>query len=162
MWNESKREEVCMLKEGTKAPDFSLRDDQGHNITLSQFMGKKIVLYFYPKDDTPGCTTEACGLRDAYDTILGKGAVVLGVSADSESSHAEFKRKYKLPFFLVSDPQKTAINAYGAFGEKVSFGKKTMGIIRSTYVIDEKGIIVKVFPNVKPDSHAAEILEVLE
>ena len=119
------------------------------------------MLYFYPKDDTPGCTTEACGLRDVYDDILAKGAVVIGVSADSVESHVGFKKKYNLPFYLVSDPDKKAIDAYGAFGEKESFGKKVMGIIRSTYIIDEKGNVAKVFPKVKPEIHAAEILAAL-
>jgi thioredoxin-dependent peroxiredoxin len=150
-----------MLKEGTKAPGFSLFNDRGDEITLAQFLGKKIVLYFYPKDDTPGCTTEACALRDVYGDIIGKGAVVLGVSADTVVSHESFKKKYNLPFHLLADPEKSVINAYGAFGEKESFGKKVMGIIRSTYIIDEKGTIAKVFPNVKPDRHATEILAVL-
>jgi peroxiredoxin len=122
-----KFEEVSMLKEGTKAPDFSLKDDEGRTITLTQFSGKKVVLYFYPKDDTPGCTTEACALRDVYDTILEKGAVVLGVSADSESSHSKFKKKYKLPFFLVSDPEKNRNRSLRRFRRKVFIRKNDNG-----------------------------------
>jgi peroxiredoxin Q/BCP len=155
------REEDDMLEAGTKAPAFSIPDDTGREVSLDSFRGKKVVLYFYPRDDTPGCTTEACGLRDSYDKILAKGAVVIGVSADTVESHVDFKKKYGLPFHLLSDPDKKVINAYGAFGEKESFGKKVMGILRSTYIIDEGGIISKVFPSVVPDKHAQEILSAL-
>jgi peroxiredoxin Q/BCP len=150
-----------VLNEGENAPSFTLKDDSGTEISLSQFLGKKVVVYFYPKDDTPGCTTEACGFRDNYDTILAKGAVVIGISADGEASHAKFKSKYELPFFLLSDPEKVAIRAFGAWGEKKMYGKAYEGILRSTFVIDEGGKVLKVFPNVKPADHAKEVMEVL-
>lgn len=150
-----------MLKEGDKAPDFSLNDDAGNVVSLGDFKGKKKVVYFYPKDDTPGCTTEACGFRDGYDDILAKGAVVLGISADDIDSHVKFKKKYNLPFHLLSDPDKKAINAYGAWGQKSMYGKKYEGIIRSTFVVDENDVVIKAFPKVKPDGHAQEILELL-
>jgi peroxiredoxin Q/BCP len=151
-----------MVKEGTKAPAFRLKDDNGNMVSLSDFTGKKVVLYFYPKDDTPGCTKEACSFRDAYDDILEKGAVVVGISADSEQSHGKFKKKYKLPFHLISDPGKDVIKAYGAWGEKKMYGKTYEGIIRSTFIIDENGIIFKVFPKVSPAEHAKEVMEYLE
>ncbi|MBN1523758.1 MAG: thioredoxin-dependent thiol peroxidase [Spirochaetales bacterium] len=151
-----------MLKEGAKAPDFSLSNDEGKTFSLKDFKGKKIVLYFYPRDNTPGCTTEACGFRDVYDEILAKGAVVIGVSADSETSHQKFKKKFDLPFYLLSDPDKTCIKAYNAWGEKSMYGKMLMGILRSTFVIDEKGMVIKVFPKVSPKEHAKEVLEVLD
>ena len=150
-----------MLTEGDAAPTFSLTDESGKTVTLSQFKGKKVVVYFYPKDDTPGCTTEACGFRDNYDAILAKGAVVIGISADSEASHGKFKSKFDLPFFLLSDPEKTAIQAFGAWGEKKMYGKAYDGILRSTFVIGADGRILKVFPNVKPADHAHEVLAVL-
>jgi peroxiredoxin Q/BCP len=150
-----------MITEGSKAPDFSLLDEKGDRFTLDFFKGKKIVLYFYPKDDTPGCTTEACAFRDVYDQILEKGAVVIGVSADAASSHQKFKSKYKLPFHLLSDPDRKCISAYGAWGEKTMMGKKYMGIIRSTFVIDENGTVIKTFPEVTPKEHAAQVLAVL-
>jgi peroxiredoxin Q/BCP len=150
-----------MLEEGTQAPDFTLPDENGTEVSLSQFRGKKVVIYFYPKDDTPGCTKEACNFRDNYDAILEKGAVVLGVSADSQKSHQKFKSKYELPFFLLSDPDKAMIQEYGAWGEKKMYGKTYEGVIRSTYVIDEDGKIAKVFPTVKPAEHGAEVLGVL-
>ncbi len=150
-----------MLEEGTQAPEFTLPDENGTEISLSQFRGKKVVIYFYPKDDTPGCTKEACNFRDNYDAILEKGAVVLGVSADSQKSHQNFKSKYELPFYLLSDPDKTMIQQYGAWGEKQMYGKAYEGVIRSTYVIDEDGKIAKVFPKVKPAEHGAEVLGVL-
>ncbi len=150
-----------MLAIGTKAPDFTLEDHAGNAVSLKGFVGKKVVLYFYPKDDTPGCTKEACGFRDVYGEITTKGAVVIGVSADSVESHEGFRNKYALPFILASDRDKKTIEAYGAWGEKVSFGKTVTGILRTTYVIDEKGYIAKVFENVKPDEHAKEILDAL-
>jgi thioredoxin-dependent peroxiredoxin len=150
-----------MLQEGSKAPAFTLTDDSGASVSLSQFAGKKVVVYFYPKDDTPGCTTEACGFRDNYDAILAKGAVVIGISADSEQSHAKFKSKYELPFYLLADPEKTTIQAFGAWGEKKMYGKAYDGILRATFVIDEKGVITKVFPNVKPADHAQEVIAAL-
>jgi peroxiredoxin Q/BCP len=138
-----------------------VEDDQGNTLRLQDFAGKKIVLYFYPRDNTPGCTTEACSLRDVYDEILEKGGVVIGVSADSVKSHGNFKKKYNLPFYLLSDPDKKVIRAYGAWGEKKMYGKTSMGIIRSTFIIGPDGIIEKVFPKVTPKEHAAEVLESL-
>ena len=148
-----------MIKEGTKAPDFVLEDEVGNSVTLSQFKGKKVVVYFYPKDDTPGCTKEACSFRDAYDEILAKGAVVIGISADSAKSHGNFKKKYGLPFYLVSDPERKAIEGFGAWGEKKMYGKSYMGIVRSTFIIGPDGTVEKVFPKVTPDGHAKEVLE---
>jgi peroxiredoxin Q/BCP len=150
-----------MLQEGSQAPDFTLPDENGSEVSLSQFRGKKVVLYFYPKDNTPGCTKEACSFRDNYDAILDKGAVVIGVSADSAKSHQNFKSKYELPFYLLSDPEKGTIQQYEAWGEKKMYGKSYEGVIRSTYVIDEEGRIARVFPKVKPAEHASEVLSVL-
>jgi len=150
-----------MLKQGDKAPDFDLEDDQGNAVSMKDFAGKKVVLYFYPKDNTPGCTTEACSLRDVYDEILEKGGVVIGVSADSVKSHGNFKKKHDLPFYLLSDPDKTLIQAYGAWGEKKMYGKTYMGIVRSTFIIATDGTIEKVFPKVTPKEHAAEVLACL-
>lgn len=150
-----------MLQEGTVAPDFTLPSDGGGEVTLSAFRGKKVVLYFYPKDDTPGCTTEACNFRDDYSELLAAGAVVLGVSPDSVKSHDKFKLKYELPFALLSDPEHQVAEVYGAWGEKKMYGKSYMGILRSTFVIDEEGMIVKVFPKVKPKDHSREVLALL-
>lgn len=150
-----------MLLEGTLAPDFTLPTDGGSEVTLSEYRGKKVVLYFYPKDDTPGCTTEACSFRDAYSEFILAGAVVLGVSPDSVKSHDRFKAKFSLPFALLSDADHHVAEKYGAWGEKKMYGKTTMGIIRSTYVIDEEGRILKVFPRVRPENHSAEVLAVL-
>ncbi|AFG38642.1 thioredoxin-dependent thiol peroxidase [Spirochaeta africana] len=150
-----------MLSPGDTAPDFTLTDASGQPVTLAQFRGKKVVVYFYPKDNTPGCTTQACGLRDAYQDILDKGAVVVGISADSEASHARFQSKYELPFHLVSDPEKIAISAFGAWGEKKMYGKVYQGITRCTFIIDETGTIAHVFPKVSPKTHADKVLEVL-
>lgn len=150
-----------MLKEGRKAPAFSLPDENGATVSLADFAGKKVVVYFYPKDDTPGCTKEACGFRDNYQAILDKGAVVIGISADDAASHATFKNKYELPFYLLSDPEKTTIAAFGAWGEKKMYGKSYEGILRTTFVIGEDGTVIKAFPKVKPDEHAAEVLALL-
>ncbi|MGC9311810.1 MAG: thioredoxin-dependent thiol peroxidase [Sediminispirochaetaceae bacterium] len=150
-----------MLAEGTKAPDFSLPDEEGTEVSLSSFRGKKVVLYFYPKDNTPGCTKEACSFRDVYDEILSLGAVVIGMSADSRKSHTSFKNKFDLPFYLLSDPDKKVLELYEAIGEKKMYGKTYQGILRSTYIIDEEGTIIKAYPKVKPDDHAAEVLEAL-
>ncbi|MBN2048820.1 MAG: thioredoxin-dependent thiol peroxidase [Spirochaetales bacterium] len=150
-----------MLQEGEKAPEFSLPDADGKTVSLTDFRGKKVVVYFYPKDNTPGCTTEACAFRDVYDDILAKGAVVLGISADSEQSHINFRKKFNLPFFLLSDKEKTVLQSFGAWGEKKMYGKSYMGILRSTFIIDEEGNVMKVFPKVSPREHAAEVLEVL-
>ncbi len=150
-----------MIEEGVKAPDFTLQNEDGAEVSLSQFAGKKVVLYFYPKDNTPGCTKEACSFRDNYDAILEKGAVVLGVSADSQKSHASFKSKFELPFHLLSDPDHEVIKSYGAWGEKKMYGKTYEGILRSTVVIDENGTIARVFPTVKPADHGTEVLPYL-
>jgi peroxiredoxin Q/BCP len=150
-----------MLQEGTLAPDFTLPADGGGEVTLSDYRGKKIVLYFYPKDNTSGCTTEACNFRDDYSEITAAGAVVLGVSPDSIKSHAGFKLKHNLPFALLSDPDHNVAEMYGAWGEKKMYGRTYMGIIRSTFVIDEEGTIIKVFPKVKVKNHSQEVLEVL-
>ena len=149
------------IREGTKAPGFALPDPSGKQVTLSDFAGKKVVLYFYPKDDTPGCTTEACGFRDAHDRITAKNAVVLGVSPDPAKSHEAFIAKFGLPFTLLSDGDHKVAETYGAWGEKNMYGKKTMGILRSTVLIDEQGRILKVFRKVKPADHAEEVLAAL-
>jgi peroxiredoxin Q/BCP len=150
-----------MIREGTIAPDFTLTTDGGGEVTLSDFRGQRVVLYFYPKDDTPGCTTEACSFRDDYSEIITAGAVVLGVSPDSVKSHDKFKLKYELPFALLSDPDHQVAEMYGAWGEKEMYGRTYMGILRSTFVIDEEGRIIKVFPKVKPKNHSQEVLAVL-
>jgi peroxiredoxin Q/BCP len=150
-----------MLKEGDLAPDFTLAADTGEDVTLSDFRGRKVVLYFYPRDNTPGCTKEACSFRDNHALFLTKGAVVIGVSPDSTASHVKFKAKLGLPFHLLSDPERKVLEAYGAWGEKTMYGKKVMGVIRSTFVIDEQGVIVKPFPKVKVDGHAQDVLQYL-
>jgi peroxiredoxin Q/BCP len=150
-----------MLQEGTLAPDFTLPSDGGGEVSLSDYRGKQVVLYFYPKDDTPGCTTEACNFRDDYSQILASGAVVLGVSPDTIRSHDKFKLKYELPFALLSDPDHEVAEIYGAWGEKKMYGKSYMGIIRSTFIIDEEGRIAKVFPRVRPKNHSQQVLEAL-
>jgi peroxiredoxin Q/BCP len=150
-----------MLEEGKKAPDFELPDGEGGLHRLSDFAGKKLVVYFYPKDDTPGCTAEACGLRDLHDGIRKAGAAVVGISADSTASHRKFRDKYGLPFLLLSDPERKAIGAFGVWGEKRMYGKTFQGILRSTFLLDGQGIIRKVFPKVSPSGHAEEILAAL-
>ena len=151
-----------MLETGTKAPDFTLNDKDGKVVSLSDFMGKKVVLYFYPKDNTPGCTRQACAFAAAYEDFKTLDAVVIGVSKDSEASHRNFAEKYGLPFILLSDPELKAIQAYGVWQEKKNYGKVSMGVVRSTFIIDEKGFIEKVMPKVKPDTNAAEILAYLK
>ncbi len=151
-----------MLEAGIKAPDFTLNDKDGNQISLSDYLGKKVVLYFYPRDNTPGCTKEACAFAGAYEGFRQKDVVVIGVSRDSEASHRKFADKYILPFILVSDPELKAIQAYDVWKEKKLYGKVSMGVVRATYVIDEQGMIEKVYPKVKPDTNAAEILEYLE
>ena len=147
-----------MIAEGMKAPDFSLADADGKVWSLADFAGKKLVLYFYPKDDTPGCTKEACGFRDQYSVFAENGMAVVGVSPDSPESHARFRGKYSLPFVLLSDPERKVLNSYGAFGEKTMYGRKMMGVIRSTFLIDGTGKVVKVYPKVSPEGHAEQIL----
>jgi len=150
-----------MVAEGDPAPDFELRSETGEAVTLSSFRGKPVVLYFYPKDDTPGCTKEACGFRDAYGEFEERGAVVLGVSPDDEASHARFKKKYSLPFTLLADPEHEAAEAYGAWREKKNYGKTYWGVHRSTFVIDADGTIVRTMYSVKPDGHPEQVLAAL-
>lgn len=150
-----------MLKEGTSAPDFMLNDKDGNPVRLSDFRGKKVVLYFYPKDNTPGCTKQACAFRDAYDGFKADDIVVIGISKDSSQSHQKFAEKYGLPFLLLSDPELIAIQAYDVWKEKKLYGKTSLGVMRSTYIIDEEGVIIKVFEKAKPDTNAYEILEFL-
>ena len=151
-----------MLETGTKAPVFTLNDKNGNAVSLADFAGKKVVLYFYPKDNTPGCTRQACAFAAAYEDFKTLDAVVIGVSKDSEASHRKFAEKYGLPFILLSDPELKAIQAYGVWQEKKNYGKVSMGVVRSTFIIDEKGFIEKVMPKVKPDTNAAEILAYLK
>ena len=151
-----------MLETGTKAPAFTLNDKDGNAVSLADFAGKKVVLYFYPKDNTPGCTRQACAFAAAYEDFKTLDAVVIGVSKDSEASHRRFAEKNGLPFILLSDPELKAIQAYGVWQEKKNYGKVSMGVVRSTFIIDEKGFVEKVMPKVKPDTNAAEILEYLK
>lgn len=150
-----------MLKAGIKAPDFALPDKDGNLVRLSDFLGRKIVLYFYPRDNTPGCTKQACAFAAAYEGFRAKDVAVIGISKDSVASHQKFAAKYNLPFILLSDPELQAIQGYDVWQEKKLYGKVSMGVVRSTYVIDENGVIEKVMPKVKPDTNAAEILEYL-
>ncbi len=151
----------AMLKEGDKAPAFTLKNAENESISLTDFTGKTVVVYFYPRDNTPGCTKEACGFRDVYDEILARGAVVLGISADSVKSHTKFKQRFDLPFHLLSDPEKEVIKGFGAWGLKKNYGKEYEGLIRSTFIIDGNGTVIKVFPKVKPAEHATEILAIV-
>ena len=150
-----------MVAEGDAAPDFELESDAGDKVKLSTLRGKPVVLYFYPKDDTPGCTTQACGIRDAYGDFERAGAVVLGVSPDKAASHVRFKEKYGLPFTLLADPEHEVAELYGVWGEKRNYGKTYMGIVRSTFVIDADGVVTKVMRNVKPATHADDVLAAL-
>jgi peroxiredoxin Q/BCP len=148
-----------MLPIGTKAPDFALPDQNGVWRALADYRGSKVILYFYPKDMTPGCTKQACGFADLYPQFREKGAVVLGVSRDSVQSHKKFEEKYGLPFPLLSDPEKTVIQAYGVWQEKKNYGKVTMGVVRTTYLIDEEGIVIKAFSAVKAADNPAQMLQ---
>ena len=150
-----------MVEEGKPAPDFELTSDSGEQVKLSNFRGKPVVLYFYPKDDTPGCTKQACALRDEYAQFRDRGAVILGVSPDDEASHVKFKNKYQLPFTLLADPEHEASEAYGVWGERTFAGRKYMGITRSTFVIDSDGHVTKAMRGVKPDTHAEKVLAAL-
>lgn len=150
-----------MLEVGTKAPDFQLLDKDGQPVRLSDFLGKKIVLYFYPRDNTPGCTRQACAFAQSYPQFQNRDVVVIGISKDSVASHLKFAQKYELPFLLLSDPELQAIQAYDVWQEKKLYGKVSMGVVRTTYLIDEQGNIEKVMPKVKPDTNAAEILSYL-
>ena len=150
-----------MLEAKTKAPDFCLMDQDGNTVRLSDFQGKKIVLYFYPKDNTPGCTRQACAFAASYEQFRTQDVVVIGISKDSVASHLKFAQKYDLPFILLSDPELQAIQAYDVWKEKKLYGKVSMGVVRSTFIINEQGVIEKVMPKVKPDTNAAEILSYL-
>lgn len=150
-----------MLETGSKAIDFTLPDEHGNPVALHDFRGKKVVLYFYPKDNTPGCTKQACAFAQSYDAFRERDVVVIGISKDSVASHVKFAEKHQLPFILLSDPELEAIQAYDVWKEKKLYGKVSMGVVRTTYVIDEQGIIKKVMPKVKPDTNAAEILSYL-
>ncbi|MCI7659935.1 thioredoxin-dependent thiol peroxidase [Flintibacter sp.] len=150
-----------MLEVGTKAPEFTLPDQDGNSVSLSDFLGKKVVLYFYPRDNTPGCTRQACAFAGAFGQFKALNTVVIGVSKDSTASHRKFADKYTLPFTLLSDPELTVLQAYGVWQEKKMYGKVSMGVVRSTYLIDEQGMIQAVMPKVKPDTNAAQILELL-
>ena len=147
-----------MLNIGDKAPEFTLEDKDGKTVSLSDFAGKKVVLYFYPKDNTPGCTRQACAFAGLYGEFQKKGVEVIGISRDNVASHSRFAEKHALPFILLSDPELTAIQAYGVWQEKKLYGKTTMGVVRTTFLIDEQGRIQTVMPKVKPDTNAAEIL----
>lgn len=152
---------LTLLEVGSKAPDFNTVDQHGKSVSLNDFLGQKVVIYFYPKDDTPGCTKEACAFRDLYNDYKDHNIAVLGVSIDSEKSHKKFAEKYQLPFTLLVDNEKKIVEAYGVWGEKSLYGKKYMGTNRVTYLIDESGNIAAVFPKVKPAEHAAEILKMV-
>jgi peroxiredoxin Q/BCP len=149
------------LKEGQKAPFFEGVDQNGNSIKLDSFTGKKVILYFYPKDDTPGCTAEACNLRDNYSDLTSKGFIVIGVSPDSGKSHRGFVEKYALPFTLIADTDRKIMTAYGAYGEKKMYGKSVMGVLRSTFVIDEKGIIEKIVSKVDTANHTEQLYKLL-
>lgn len=151
-----------MLEIGMKAPEFTLSDKDGNAVNLSDFLGKKIVLYFYPKDNTPGCTRQACAFAAAYEGFRNRDVVVIGISKDRTASHQKFAQKHDLPFILLSDPELEAIVPYGVWQEKKLYGKVSMGVVRTTFLIDEEGNIEKVMPKVKPDTNAAEILAYLE
>ena len=150
-----------MLEKGMKAPNFTLEDQEGKMISLSDFLGKKVVLYFYPRDNTPGCTRQACAFAANFEAFQSGGVVLIGVSKDSVASHVKFAAKYDLPFILLSDPELQAIQAFDVWKEKKMYGKVSMGVVRATYVIDESGVIEKVMPKVKPDTNAEEILAYL-
>lgn len=147
-----------MLETGMKAPDFTLNDANGNPVRLSDYLGQKVVLYFYPRDNTPGCTRQACAFAKSYDGFRSHNVAVIGISKDSVASHQKFAQKYDLPFVLLSDPELQAIEPYGVWQEKKLYGKTSMGVVRTTYVIDENGVVEKVMPKVKPDTNAAEIL----
>ena len=151
-----------MLNVGSKAPDFTLTDREGRAVSLSDFRGRKVVIYFYPKDNTPGCTRQACAFASAYEGFKAKNVAVIGISKDSVASHLKFAQKYDLPFVLLSDPELQAIQAYGVWQEKKLYGKVSMGVVRTTFLIDEQGNLERIMPKVKPDTNAAEILTYLE
>jgi peroxiredoxin Q/BCP len=150
------------LKAGDKAPAFSLKNTEGKTVKLSDFKGKKLALYFYPKDMTPGCTKEACGFRDDHAELKKRGVEVVGVSADDQTSHQKFTEKYSLPFTLLSDADHSVMEKYGAWGEKNMYGKKIMGVLRSTFIIDEEGRIAHIFRKVKTDTHSGDVLKIID
>jgi peroxiredoxin Q/BCP len=150
-----------VVEEGSQAPDFELMSDTGEAVKLSQFRGRPVVLYFYPRDDTPGCTKEACAFRDSYDEYLARDAVILGVSRDGEESHQKFKQKYDLPFTLLSDPDHEVAEAYGVWAEKSMYGRKSMGIVRSTFVIAADGTVARAMRGIKVPGHSDKVLEAL-
>lgn len=151
-----------MLKAGSQAPSFSLSDQNGDLHTLEEFRGKKVILYFYPKDNTPGCTKQACGFGERYPQFQEKGAVIIGVSKDSVASHKKFEEKYELPFLLLSDPELSCIQAYDVWQEKKNYGKVSMGVVRTTYLINEEGVIEKVFGKVKAEANPEQMLQELD
>ncbi|MBQ8401108.1 MAG: thioredoxin-dependent thiol peroxidase [Clostridia bacterium] len=151
-----------MLEIGRKAPDFALQDTEGNTVSLSDFTGRKVVLYFYPRDNTPGCTRQACAFAGLYQAFQAKNVQVIGISKDSVASHVKFAEKYSLPFVLLSDPELTAIQQYGVWQEKKQYGKVSMGVVRTTFIIDEEGKIMHIMPKVKPDTNAEEILMMLD
>ena len=150
-----------MLEIGMKAPEFTLNDQNGNAVSLSDFLGRKVVLYFYSKDNTPGCSRQACAFAEAFEGFKRSDVAVIGVSKDSVASHLKFAQKYDLPFVLLSDPERQAIQSYGVWQEKKLYGKVSMGVVRTTFLIDENGVIEAVMPKVKPDTNAAEILQML-
>ena len=150
------------MKKGDMAPDFTLTDKEGRGVTLSGFRGRKVVLYFYPKDNTPGCTRQACAFAGSFAEFQKLNVIVIGISRDSVESHRKFAEKYNLPFILLSDPELQAIRAYGVWQEKKLYGKSSMGVVRTTFIIDEAGLIAEVMPKVKPDTNAADVLALLK
>ena len=152
---------MAKLTEGAIAPQFTGKDQDGMNVSLKDFKGKKVILYFYPKDDTPGCTAEACNLRDNYEGLLSRGFAIIGVSPDDEKSHGKFRSKFDLPFSLIADPLRTIINAYGTWGEKSMYGRTYEGVLRTTFVIDESGKILKIIDKVNTGDHTRQILELM-
>ena len=153
---------MAFIEAGSPAPDFTLPDKDGSLVTLSQFRGRKVVVYFYPRDNTPGCTRQACAFAGAFKEFEKLGVTVIGISKDSTASHQKFAEKHSLPFILLSDPERQAIEAFGVWQEKKNYGKVSMGVVRSTFIINAEGIIEKVMPKVKPDTNAAEVLEYIK
>jgi thioredoxin-dependent peroxiredoxin len=152
---------MAHLEVGVAAPQFTGKDQEGNQVSLQDFKGKKLILYFYPKDDTPGCTAEACNLRDNYEGLISRGFAIVGISPDNEKSHGKFRSKYNLPFSLIADPETTIIKAYGAWGEKSMYGKKYEGVLRTTFVIDETGHILRIISKVNTGDHTQQILNEL-
>ena len=153
---------MARLQEGDKAPDFTAKDQNGNTVSLSDFRGKNVILYFYPKDNTPTCTTEACNFRDNYQSLLSKGFAVIGVSTDTEKSHKRFEKKFGLPFPLIADPDRKIVEEYGLWAEKILFGRKYMGTLRTTFVIDPKGKIIKVIDKVDSKNSSQQVLDLLQ